>query len=105
MCIYRIYIFIYINKNVNVCYEPIISCFIALIGLKISESILFEFWRVFIYLLVIICLFFQYLDNEYIKKTPEFEWYKTGDYQLVTNIYIFICIDYPMIRKLNILEI
>ena len=38
------------------------------------------------------------------KNTPEFESYKTGDYRLVTNIYIFICIDYPIIGKLNILE-
>ena len=28
---------------------------------------------------------------------------KTGDYRLVTNIYIFICIDYPIIGKLSIL--
>ena len=42
---------IYINKNVTVCYEPMISSFIPLIGLKFSESILFEFRSVFIYLL------------------------------------------------------
>ena len=45
-----IYIYIYIY-SVNVCYKPIISSFIPLIGLKFSESILFKFKRVFIYLL------------------------------------------------------
>ena len=44
---------IYINKNVNFCYKPIISNYIPRIGLKFSESILFEFRSGFIYLLSI----------------------------------------------------
>ena len=36
----------YIYINVNVCYKPIISSLIALIGSKFSESILFEFRNV-----------------------------------------------------------
>ena len=50
MFLYAQYPKLYINENVNV-YLLIISSFIPLIGLKFCESILFEYGRVFIYLI------------------------------------------------------